>query len=174
MLLFRVVFNAVLYLMVCLFVFMVFLFYATQKMDYSSLINGVVSAFCLLFILLIRVAFRTADCTWIDGEFRMDVNREVICFEEEFWPIFAIGILMMILYGVVIPFLLWKQLPYGDLQEDDMLKKFGWLYARYRPACYYYEWVIMLQKALIAAATTFVSNDDRLVIAWPLVTAITL
>ena len=172
-LVFRVVFNAVLYLIVCLFIFLIFLVYACQKYDYSSLINGIVAAFCTLFILLIRVAMRTVDCTWIDGEFRLDANREVLCFRDEWWQLSSIGFVMAVIYGFIIPFLLWKQLPYGDLQDEDMLKKFGWLYARYRPACYYYEFVVMAQKAAMAAATTFISNDNRLFVAWPLVTMIT-
>jgi hypothetical protein len=173
-LLFRVVFNALLYILACLFIFSVFVYYAARKMDYSALINGVIAAFSILFILLIRVAFRSADCTYLDGQWRMDLNRQVVCLEAEFWPIFFVGFAMFILYGIVIPLLLWNWLPYGDLGEEDMLKKFGWMYARYRPACYYYEWVIMGQKAAVAAFTTFLSNESSFKFSWPVLVIITL
>ena len=161
-LLFRIVFNAVLYLIVCLFVFMVFLVYSCKKWDISPLINGVVGAFCVLFILLVRVAFKTFDCTHNrDGNWYMDLNPDVLCWQGEFWAISGVGLGMLFIYLGLIPFLLWWQLPYGDLGDSDTVKKFGWLYARYRPSCYYFEWILMLQKVLIAAATTFVSSRKR-------------
>ena len=58
-----------------------------------------------------------------------------------------------------MPWVLWHQLPHGDLQDEDMMKKFGWMYARYRPACYYFEWILMTQKAAIAFVTIFLSNS---------------
>ena len=59
-LLFRIAFNAVLYLLVCMFVFILFLIYIRlPNSDYAPLINGVVGCYCVLFILLIRVAFRS-------------------------------------------------------------------------------------------------------------------
>ena len=102
------------------------------------------------------------------------LNRQVVCLQAEFWPIFFVGFAMFILYGIVIPLLLWNWLPYGDLGEEDMLKKFGWMYARYRPACYYYEWVIMGQKAAVAAFTTFLSNESSFKFSWPVLVIITL
>ena len=167
-LLFRIVFNAVLYLMVCLFVFIVFLIKIRLPEekgggDYAPLINGVVGCFCVLFILLIRVAFRSFDCTYNrDGNWYMDVNPDVRCFTPEFWPICGVGMGMLVIYLGLIPAVLWWQLPNHDLKDSDTTQKFGWLYARYRPSVYFYEWIIMVQKVLLAGATTFVSSRKRL------------
>ena len=75
---------------------------------------------------------------------------------------------------ITVPWVLWHQLPHGDLQDEDMMKKFGWMYARYRPACYYFEWVLMAQKAAIAFVTIFLSNSERFWISWPVLMIITI
>ena len=167
MLLFRLVFNATLFLFICLFIFIVFMWYACLAIDYSPLINGVVACFAILYLLLVRIGFKSIDCTVIDGEMRLDMNLELTCFSGEHWPLVFVGLCIIALYGFIVPYVLWKQMPYGDLQEEDMQRKFGWLYARYRPACYYFEWILLIQKAGFAGITTFFGNANRFWVSWP-------
>ena len=121
----------------------------------------------------LQIGFKTFDCSHLDV-WRMDMNPEVICFSEEWRPVFLVGLAMLVVYGVVTPWAIWKQLHCADLQDAEMQSKFGWLYGRYRPACYYFEYVIMAQKVATAAVTTFLSNKNRAVISLPLMVLVTL
>ena len=174
--LFRVIFNATLFLLVCFFMFIIFMTYVCTGKDYSSLVNGVVASFALLYIVVLRVGFRTFDCTWMDNRMRLDMNAEIVCdWTSMTWlPIFFVGVLIIGIYGCLVPWSLWGSMQGGDLNDEDMMRKFGWMYARYRPGCFYFEFVLMFEKAALSAVTTFLTNRNRFNITWPIAIVITL
>ena len=134
------------------------------------------AAFAMLYIVVLRVGFRTFDCTWMDDQMRLDLNPEIVCdWSSGSWlGIFGVGVFIVAVYGLGIPFAIWSQMNSGDLQEVDMLKKYGWMYARYRPGCFYWEFLLMLEKGLLSATTTFLTNQNRFSVAFPLALIVTL
>ena len=95
------------------------------------------------------------------------MQREILCYEGQWVIIAGIGIMMLFVYALVVPSFLFRALlkmrvsHFGDniLRTEKNLElkaRFGWIYERYRPAAWYYEFVMIFQRiASIGIANVF-------------------
>lgn len=94
---------------------------------------------------LSKTAWQAVDCKKSStGSYYMDQEgyRDIRCTYEQsilghqhsYRYIFLIGVVQLLVFGVLLPFILWKFLHGTDLQDVNKgLKLYGWMYTRYRP-----------------------------------------
>ena len=133
----------------------------------TNVINAWVAAYSFLFVMLATSGFEPFDCAAVEGVFLLNAQREILCYEGQWLFIAFIGVMILTIYAVVVPTFLFRALlkmrvsHFGDnilrTEKNIELKaRFGWIYERYRPAAWYYEFVMIFQRiASIGIAQVF-------------------
>ena len=109
--------------------------------------NSMVAAWTFLFITLVTSGFAAFDCKTVRGMLLLNSQRQITCFEGSWFVIALLGVGLLIVYGVIVPIVLWRNLAtmrvshFGDnimreKQNMELRKRYGWVCERYRPAAW--------------------------------------
>ena len=86
--------------------------------------------------------------------------------ESYYWIIASLGVSILVVCGIVLPVLIFQKLRRADRQNQFVMKRYGWLYHRFEERAWFYEFVVMGQKAVIIAIATFLGRPDKAWTAW--------
>jgi hypothetical protein len=99
----------------------------------------------LFFMYLAKTAFQAMDCTksntgsyYMDQEGYKDIkctlDKSMLGHRHSYRYILALGALQLLVFGILLPLLLWNLLHSTDLQDTNKgLLRYSWMYSRYRP-----------------------------------------
>ena len=126
-------------------------------------VNAVVSACMVMlslgYLMLAGKALEPLDCSYSFGEWRLDAEPKLRCFEAWWWALFPGVVIAVALYVVGIPVLfawaLWRNR--RSLLEPSSVAslRYGVITSRYRGGMGYYELVIMGRKLGVVGAQLF-------------------
>ena len=124
--------------------------------------------------------FQTFACDPLDdGKAYLRADYSITCYTEMYTAYQTYAILMVFVYPVGIPafFTLWlvrnrRELENFERQSMLDLQPFRFLWAAYRPACYYYEVVECARRIVLTGAAVFVFPDTAEQVAIVLLIAV--
>jgi hypothetical protein len=107
------------------------------------------------------------NCTAPDedgGSWTLDEFPDVKCYEGSWNGVAAYSATCLVFYVVIIPGVLMRALSTakkdGTLVEPETKAKFGWLFLRYKyHVCTYFEFIVMIRKAVIVCIGIFFSGS---------------
>ena len=137
----------------------------------TNVFNSWVAAYSFLFVMLATSGFEPFSCTTVRGVPLLDAQRELLCYEGEWIVIASIGIAMLLVYAVLVPTFLFRALlkmrvsHFGDnilrTEKNKELKaRFGWIYERYRPAAWYYEFIMIFQRIMSIGISNIFGDEE--------------
>eukprot|EP01046_Picozoa_sp_COSAG06_P045427 COSAG06_NODE_6279_length_3001_cov_2.951068_2_plen_327_part_00 len=137
-------------------------------------INSMSALFSVCFLLLVRSNAAIWDCTTPEedgGSWTLDEFPDVSCYEGSWYGVAAYSATCLVCYVVIIPGVLLRALSTakkdGTLVEPEIKAKFGWLFLRYKyHVCTYFEFIVMIRKAVIVCIDIFFGDRAMLVIAF--------
>jgi hypothetical protein len=147
--------------------------------------NSWVAAYSFLFVMLVNSGFEPFGCSDIQGAFLLDAQRELSCYEGPWFFIAAIGIGMLLVYGIIVPAFLFRSLlkmkvsHFGDnlAREEkniELVIRSGWIYERYRPSAWYYEFVMIFQRVSSIGISNILASSEGAMMGWVLYAALTI
>ena len=113
---------------------------------------------------IITAAFKTLHCIDIGtGEvqdYRLLTYPNISCSSDRYKMIRLFGISALILAGLVLPALLFLKLRKNknSLDDESIMKKFGFLYRGYYEKYYSWEFLILIRKMGLSATSVFLAR----------------
>ena len=158
--------------------FIAFALYAVfSNMSFSRLVRRWILVFLAVYYItytdMTRNVMRILDCTDVDlGQNQPEMSAiatskywvqdtDVICRKDDHliltWAL-AVPVMLLVIAGFpvgLLAFFLWHR---GDLNKRESMETYGFLYWAYRPTYRYWEFMILLRKASMAAVAVFSIN----------------
>jgi hypothetical protein len=118
------------------------------------------------YVFVVTKASQIFNCVSIQGVLKMDSERTVTCFQNDWWWYFPFSIITLLTFGlgVVVLFayvLLFKK---RILADKKFNARFRFLFVRFRDERLFWQMVIIIRKLLISTAVIFFSGFPMLVI----------
>lgn len=94
-----------------------------------------------------------------------------VCMRKQTHPsyyymIAITGISILVIFGIVTPVVLFRKLSSNDRMRPLVTKRYGWMYHRFEARAWYFEFVVMGQKAIIVSIATLLGRPNRAWSAW--------
>jgi hypothetical protein len=155
-----------------------------QVQNYATY-NSWVAAYSFLFVMLVGSGFEPFACTNVQGEYLLDAQRELRCYDGVWFFIAAIGVGMLIVYALIIPGFLFTKLlrmkvsHFGDnlareVKNVELIIRAGWIYERYRPSAWYYEFVMIFQRISSIGISNILKSSENVLLGWICYVALTI
>ena len=128
-------------------------------------------------MMLVKAGFEPFGCTTVMGVPLLDAQREIVCYEADWILIAILAIVCLFIYALAIPVFLFRSLllmkvsHFGDnlLRQEknkDLKSRYGWIYDRYRPVAWYWEFIIIINRILSIGITNVLGNADAALKGW--------
>ncbi|MEE4248133.1 MAG: hypothetical protein V2I33_22295 [Kangiellaceae bacterium] len=125
-------------------------------------VSTIIVVMFLFHPVVLRTLFSCFACVEIEsGEYWLEDEQNIKCWDEEhmFFAIY-IAVPGLIAWGLIFPivilsFLLARR---RRLEDADTKIKFGFLLHGFRPERYYWEFIILYRKVIMAFIVVFLSN----------------
>eukprot|EP01043_Picozoa_sp_COSAG02_P071646 COSAG02_NODE_13184_length_1430_cov_1.911345_2_plen_421_part_01 len=131
-----------------------------------NIVNPMVATWQIMFINCAKLVFRSFDCTQTSKGYRLDAAPSIACnpwTDRRYRIIFLTGVWVGLVYCLLIPVLLFGYLSRSDKSDVSRIQsRFGWVFLRYHPRRWYYELVLLGQKATTASVTVFLGSTAML------------
>ncbi len=128
----------------------------------TNIINPMVATWQIMFINCAKIVFRSFDCTQTSTGYKLDAAPSISCnpwSDRRYRLIFLTGLWVGLVYCLIIPLILFWYLARSDKSDVERVQsRFGWVFLRYHPRRWYYELVLLGQKATTAAITVFLGS----------------
>ena len=132
----------------------------------GNVINPMVATWQITFINSAKLVFRSFDCTQTETGYKLDAAPSIVCnpwTDDRYRPIFLTGVWVGLVYCLLIPIGLFGFLARTDKSDIERVQShFGWVFLRYHPGRWYYETVLLAQKAIAGAITVFLASKAML------------
>ena len=129
-----------------------------------TLVDSVVFSLApLLYIPIAKATFVLFDCSRLpNGDFVLDADNGVACFDGKWWSVFPVGLLAFVLYVVGVPVYfgstIWVRRQ--SLFESETTARFGSLYRNFRRDYYWGEIANLVKRLGIVTIATFFSRHQ--------------
>ena len=127
------------------------------------------TVFFLLYSMLTKQIFEAFNCQYVGrGMYLLASDTSIECYTNEHALIMVVAVIFMLLYTLGLPVLsiiVLLRLRARIKMEADMkaepvvIRLLGFVYDGYEPSYLWWESVVMLRKASIAAVIVFFRND---------------
>lgn len=132
----------------------------------TNIVNPMVATWQITFINCAKLVFRSFDCTKTSSGYKLDAAPAIACnpwADRRYVPILLTGLWVGVVYCLLIPTLLFGYLNRTDKSDVARVQsRFGWVFLRYHPRRWYYELVLLGQKAATAALSVFLGSESQL------------
>ena len=117
----------------------------------------------VVYIPISRSTFILFDCVRLpNGDIVVEMDNGVACFDGDWWAVFPIGLLSMLVYVLGVPiyfgFTLWVNR--HNLFSPETTSRYGPLYRNWRRAYYHGEILNLCKRLVIVSAATFLSRHQ--------------
>eukprot|EP01052_Picozoa_sp_SAG31_P009424 SAG31_NODE_494_length_14867_cov_2.833762_10_plen_1034_part_00 len=152
-------------------------YFWTHEVKNTNVLNAWVATYTFLFMMLIKAGFEPFACTTVMGVPLLDAQREIECYEADWILIAILALVTLFTYAVVAPIFLFRSLllikvsHFGDnlLRQErnrDLKLRYGWIYDRYRPVAWYWEFIIIINRISSIGITNVLGGADTGLAGW--------
>ncbi|KAK3263594.1 hypothetical protein CYMTET_27609, partial [Cymbomonas tetramitiformis] len=133
------------------------LIYVEEQLNtFTNFLNIVYHTLCIK-------SFTVFVCTELaDGSSVLSMAPDIKCWEGEHLLFLLAGVFGVQLYVLGIPLMLWMVVRNGErramLNDENYLRRYGWMYTRYTQSCRCWETVFLVRRATFAFILVNVSN----------------
>jgi hypothetical protein len=118
-------------------------------------VSALAGVYIFMLILISSACFTAINVTELpDGHYALVTLPSISSQTDDFGAMIAYGVIGLLIFLVIIPGLLYSLLSKaakdGNLWDPTTRNKFGSLFLRYRPSCWWYEFVVMGRKIVLA------------------------
>ena len=128
----------------------------------GELVSSIIVVLFMIHPNVVKNMLTIFSCTQIEGEWWLIDEQNIQCWDSEHVKyVVRLALPALIGWGIGMPavclFLLIKNK--NDLQNPDMKLKYGYLYIGYNlDKAFYWEFIIMYRKILVAFVSVFLSS----------------
>jgi hypothetical protein len=132
-----------------------------ERMSQQKLKSSIISSICVIyanfFTLILATTFSPFQCVQQpNGSYVMLKNPSEFCYQGSWSNNIWIAIAFALIYIVIIPFFLLQYLYKNrhNLDNPEVLRTYGNLYAPYKAPFYFWEFVKLFQRALFVVVAS--------------------
>lgn len=125
---------------------------ADMEDEQPASFNAWLAAFTITHLVLVRNGVNALNCVQLsDGRSVLAARHAIVCSEDSgyFMKIGAPGFFLLVVFGFLVPAVIFMILYTKDRRDKLVQRKCGWFCQRYRPAVWWYEFVIQGQRTAI-------------------------
>merc|ERR1711916_67879 len=133
-----------------------------QDVAFRTLVDSVIFTLApLIYIPMSRSTLILFDCIRLpNGDFVVESDLGVACFDADWWGVFPVGLLSLLLFvlGVALYLGITLWIRRNMLFEPEITIRFGTLYRNWRSRYFYGEIANLARRLAVVVVATFLSR----------------